>query len=70
MYQTGNQPRQEGQNNRQVDQNRCANPLYSMEVLLLLLVLGFIIYKLMNPMSSMNTMKSCVDLDLTATPIF
>ena len=52
------------------NQNSCMGPFINVEVLLLLLVLGFIIYKLMNPMSSMNLTRSCFDLDLTATPMF
>ena len=63
MYQTTNPTRHNGQ-------NKCMNPYNNISILLLLLVLGFIIYKLMNPMGSMNPMRSCIDLDLTATPMF
>ena len=63
MYQTTDPAKHNGQ-------NRCMSPFYNIEVLLLLLVLGFIIYKLMDPMGSMNPMRSCIDLDLTSTPMF
>ena len=63
MYQTTDPARHNGQ-------HKCMNPFNNIEVLLLLMLLGFIIYKLMYPMSSMNPMRTCVDLDLTATPMF
>ena len=53
-------------NQNDIQQNSCMNPLYTIEVLLLLLVIGFIIYKLMLPNDS-----SCSDmLALSATPGF
>lgn len=43
------------------------SPFNNIEVLLLLLVLGFIVFKIMNPQVSS---KPCIQLDLTSTPSF